>query len=134
MGLSLDLPLRNRQAAANLANQEIAKRQDLYDLRTIEQEIRLDVVQAIAQVEQAKAGVAQALEARRFSQLRLDAEQQRYDLGVSTIFFLLQAQDALIQSENQVLNQSINYRRSLTGLFQATGSLLNQRNVQIQYN
>ena len=134
VGLSLDLPLRNRQAAANLANQEIAKRQDLYDLRTIEQEIRLDVVQAIAQVEQAKAGVAQALEARRFSQLRLDAEQQRYDLGVSTIFFLLQAQDALIQSENQVLNQSINYRRSLTGLFQATGSLLNQRNVQIQYN
>ena len=134
VGLTLDLPLRNRQAAANLANQEIAKRQDLYDLRTIEQEIRLDVVQAIAQVEQAKAGVAQALEARRFSQLRLDAEQQRYDLGVSTIFFLLQAQDALIQSENQVLNQSINYRRSLTGLFQATGSLLNQRNVQIQYN
>ena len=134
VGLTLDLPLRNRQAAANLANQEIAKRQDLYDLRTIEQEIRLDVVQAIAQVEQAKAGVAQALEARRFSQLRLDAEQQRYDLGVSTIFFLLQAQDALIQSENQVLNQSINYRRSLTGLFQATGSLLNQRNVQILYN
>jgi outer membrane protein TolC len=134
VGLSLNLPLRNRQAAATLANQEIAKRQDLYDLRTTEQEIRLDVVQAIAQVEQAKAGVTQALEARRFSQLRLDGEQQRYDLGVSTIFFLLQAQDALIQSQNQVVNQSINYRRSLTNLYQATGDLLNQRNVQIQYN
>lgn len=134
VGLSLDLPLRNRQAAANLANQTIAKKQDLYDLRSTEQDVRLDVVQAIAQVEQAKAGVTQALEARRFSQLRLDAEQQRYDLGVSTIFFLLQAQDALIQSQNQVVNQSINYRRAVTGLHQATGDLLNQRNVQIQYN
>ncbi len=134
VGLSLDLPLRNRQAAADLANQTIAKKQDLYDLRSTEQDVRLDVVQAIAQVEQAKAGVTQALEAQRFSQLRLDAEQQRYDLGVSTIFFLLQAQDALIQSQNQVVNQSINYRRSLTNLYLATGDLLNQRNVQIQYN
>jgi outer membrane protein len=134
VGLSLNLPLRNRQAAATLANQSIAKKQDLYDLRSTEQDIRLNVVQAIAQVEQAKAGVTQALEARRFSQLRLDAEQQRYDLGVSTIFFLLQAQDALIQSQNQVVNQSINYRRAVTGLHQATGDLLNQRNVQIQYD
>lgn len=134
VGLSLNLPLRNRRAAADLANQTIAKRQDLYDLRSTEQDVRLDVVQAIAQVEQAKAGVTQAVEARRFSQLRLDAEQQRYDLGVSTIFFLLQAQDALIQSQNQVVNQSINYRRAVTGLHQATGDLLNQRNVQIQYN
>jgi outer membrane protein len=134
VGLSLNLPLRNRQAAATLANQAIAKKQDLYDLRSTEQDVRLDVVQAIAQVEQAKAGVTQAIEARRFSQLRLDAEQQRYDLGVSTIFFLLQAQDALIQSQNQVVNQSINYRRSLTTLYVSTGDLLNQRNVQIQYN
>ena len=134
VGLSLNLPLRNRQAAANLANQTIAKKQDLYDLRSAEQDVRLNVVQAIAQVEQAKAGVMQAVEARRFSLLRLDAEQQRYDLGVSTIFFLLQAQDALIQSQNQVVNQSINYRRAVTGLHQATGDLLNQRNVQIQYN
>src|SRR5690606_26709592 len=110
VGLSLNLPLRNRQAAANLANQTIAKKQDLYDLRSTEQEVRLDVVRAIAQVEQAKAGVTQALEARRFSQLRLEGEQQKYDLGVSTIFFLLQAQDALIQSQNQVVNQSISYR------------------------
>jgi outer membrane protein TolC len=134
VGLTLNLPLRNRQAAANLANQTIQKKQDLYDLRSTEQEVRLDVVRAIAQVEQAKAAVAQALEARRFSQLRLEGEEQKYDLGVSQIFFLLQAQDGLIQSQNQVVNQSISYRRALTTLYQATGDLLNQRGVQIQYD
>ncbi len=134
VGLSLNLPLRNRQAAANLANQAIQKKQDLYDLRSQEQDVRLNVAQAVAGVEQAKAGVSQALEAQRFSQLRLDAEQQRYDLGVSTIFLVLQAQDALIQSQNQVVQQSIAYRRALTTLYVATGDLLNQRSVQIQYD
>jgi outer membrane protein TolC len=47
---------------------------------------------------------------------------------------VLQAQDDLVQSENSLLNQSINYHRALTALYQATGDLLNQRNVQIQYN
>lgn len=134
VGLSLNLPLRNRQAAATLANQSIAKKQDLYDLRSTEQDVRLNVVQAIAQVEQAKAGVGQAVEARRFSQLRLDAQQQRYDLGVGTILELLLAQDALIASQAVVVQQSISYRRALTNLYVATGDLLDQRNVQIQYN
>lgn len=134
VGLSLNLPLRNRQAGANLANQAIAKKQDLYDLRSTEQDVRLDVVQAIAGVEQAKAAVQQATEARRFSQLRLDAEQQKYDLGVSETFFVLQAQQDLVGSENALLNQSINYRRALTRLYQATGDLLTQRKVQIQYD
>lgn len=134
VGLTLNLPLRNRRGVAALANQAIAKKRDLYDLRSTEQDIRLDVVQAVAGLEQAKASVEQALVAQRFSQLRLDAEQQKYDLGVSTAFLVLQAQADLLQSENSLLNQSINYRRSLTSLFQATGDLLNQRSVQIQYD
>jgi len=134
VGLSLNLPLRNRQAAATLANQAIAKKQDLYDMRSTEQDVRLDVVQAIAGLEQAKAAVQQATEARRFSQLRLDAEQQKYDLGVSETFFVLNAQVDLVTAENAVLNQSINYRRALTRLYQATGDLLAQRKVQIQYD
>jgi outer membrane protein TolC len=78
--------------------------------------------------------VQQATEARRFSQLRLDAEQQKYDLGVSETFFVLNAQVDLVTAENAVLNQSINYRRALTRLYQATGDLLAQRKVQIQYD
>lgn len=134
VGLTLNLPLRNRRGVAALANQAIAKKRDLYDLRSTEQDIRLDVVQALAGLEQAKASVEQALVAQRFSQLRLDAEQQKYDLGVSTAFLVLQAQGDLLQSENLLLNQSITYRRSLTSLYQATGDLLNQRSVQIQYD
>src|SRR5690606_32720560 len=131
--LVINLPLRNRQASADLADATIQKRRDLYQLRAIEQDIRLDVVQAIAGVEQSKAGVEQATVARDFAQQRLDAEQQKYDLGVTTAFIVLDAQDRLLQSEADLLDQSIAYRRAMLALYLSTGELLQQRNVSIRY-
>lgn len=134
VGLTLNLPIRNRQASADLADATIQKRRDLYQMRAIEQDIRLDVLQAIAGVEQSKAGVEQATVARDFAQKRLDAEQQKYDLGVTTAFIVLDAQDRLLQSEADLLDQSVAYRRSLLTLYRATGELLEQRNVSIRYD
>ena len=121
-------------AAADLADAAIQKKRDLYQLRSIEQDIRLDVVQAIAGVEQSKAGVQQAAVARDFAQKRLDAEQQKYDLGVTTTFIVLDAQDRLLQSEADLLDQAVAYRRALLTLYRATGQLLQERGVRIEYN
>lgn len=134
VGLTLNLPLRNRRAAADLSDASIQKRRDLYRLRSIEQDIRLDVLQAIAGVEQSKAGVEQATVARDFAQKRLDAEQQKYDLGVTTAFIVLDAQDRLLQSEADLLDQAVSYRRSMLTLYRATGELLEERSVQIRYD
>ncbi len=134
VGLTLTLPIRNRQAAANLSDAAIQKKRDLYQLRSIEQDIRLDVVQAVAGVELSKAAVQQAEVARNFAQLRLDAEQKKYDLGVNTAFIVLDAQDDLVQSQANLLNQSISYRRALLALYLSTGELLQQRGVQVRYD
>lgn len=134
VGLTLNLPLRNRRAAADLADAAIQKKRDLYQLRANEQDIRLDVVQAIAGLEQSKAGVQQATVARDFAQKRLDAEQQKYDLGVTTTFIVLDAQSRLLQSESDLLDQEVAYRRALLTLYRATGELLRERGVSIDYN
>ena len=134
VGLSIELPLRNRQAAADLSDAVIQKRRDLYQLRSIEQEIRLDVLQAIAGVELSKASVQQATVARDFAQKRLEAEQRKYDLGVSTAFIVLDAQDDLVSSEADLLAQGIAYRRSLITLYLATGELLERRDVALRYD
>ena len=133
VGLSLQLPIRNRRAAAGLSDAVIAKRRDLLQMRNQEQQIRLDVLQAIAGVEQSKAGVQQATVARDFAQKRLDAEQKKYDLGVSTAFVVLDAQDDLVSSAANLLAQSIAYRRALLTLYQATGELLDKRGVVLDY-
>jgi len=134
VGLSLQLPLRNRRAAADLSDAAIQKKRDLYQLRSIEQDVRLDVLQAIAGLEQAKASVQQAAVAQDFAQKRLDAEQKKYDLGVNTAFIVLDAQDDLVQAEADLIDQGVAYRRSLLTLFRSTGELLDKRGVEIRYD
>ncbi len=131
-GLTLELPLRNRRAAADLANASIQKKRDLYNLRSVEQEVRLDVLQAISGVELSEAALKQASVARDFAQKRLEAEQKKYDLGVNTAFFVLQAQNDLLDAESEVLRQAIAYRRSMLTLLRSTGRLLETRGVQLQ--
>jgi outer membrane protein len=134
MGLTLNLPLRNRRAAADLANSAIQKKRDLYQLRSQEQRIRQDVLNAVAGVDLAKAALQQATVARDFAQKRVDAEQKKYDLGVQVAFFVLQAQTDLAAANADVVSQSIAYRRSMLDLLQSTGELLEARGVAIQYN
>lgn len=132
-GLTLNLPLRNRRAAADLSDATIQKKRDLYALRSQEQQIRLEVVQAVAGLELAKATVQQATVALDFAQKRLDAEQKKYDLGVTTIFLLLTAQSDLVSAQSDLLNQTIAYRRSLLSLLRSTGELLTERGVVLTY-
>ncbi len=133
MGLSLNLPLRNRRAAADLANSSIQKKRDLYQLRSQEQRIRQEVLNAVAGVELAKAALEQATVARDFAQKRVDAEQKKYDLGVQVAFFVLEAQTDLALANADVVAQSIAYRRSMLDLLQSTGELLEARGVSIRY-
>jgi outer membrane protein TolC len=134
MGLTLNLPLRNRRAAADLANSSIQKKRDLYQLRSQEQRIRQEVLNAVAGVELAKAALEQATVARDFAQKRVDAEQKKYDLGVQVAFFVLEAQTDLALANADVVAQSIAYRRSMLDLLQATGELLEARGVSIRYD
>ena len=133
-GLTLQLPLRNRRAAANLSNSVISKKRNLYNLRSLEQEIRLAVLNAIAGVELSKAAMQQAAVALDFSRKRLDAEQKKYDLGVNTAFIVLDAQDDLVQSEADLLQEAIGYRQAVVTLLQSTGELLEARGIQLSYD
>lgn len=128
-GLTLRLPIRDRAAYATLADALVNKRQDALTVRNIEQAIRLDVLNAVNNVESSKASVRLAIVARDFAQKRLDAEQKKYELGTSQIFFVLQAQSDLIQAQSDLVRESVNYRRNNLNLLRRTGELLEERGV-----
>ena len=130
--LTLRLPIRDRVAQADLADATVSKRLDSLRARSLEQTIRLDVLNAITQVENSRASVKLAEVALDFSQKRLDAEQKKYDLGVTTIFFLLDAQNSLTSAQANVVRQSVDYRRNLLSLLRVTGTLLEERGVAVQ--
>ena len=58
--------------------------------------------------------------------------EARIELGVTQLFFVLDAQTQLNLAENDVLRQSITYRRSLITLHQMLGDLLPERGVELQ--
>jgi outer membrane protein TolC len=101
----------------------------MLNVRASEQQIRLDTLNAINQVENSRASVRLAQIARDLSQKRVEAEQKKYELGTSTIFLVLSAQNDLTRDEANLVNQSVGYRRNLLTLMQRTGELLAERGV-----
>jgi outer membrane protein len=131
-GLTLQLPIRDRNAAANLADALVNKKLDALRARSTEKAIRLQVLQAVTQVENSRASVDLAKVARDLAQKRVDADQKRYELGTTTIFFVLASQNDLVTAESALVRESINYRINLMTLLQRTGELLEERGIQVQ--
>ncbi len=131
-GVRLNLPLRNRAAAADYADAVVSKRLDMLRVRNQEQTARLDVVNAITEVERSRASVELAGVALDLAQKRLDAERKKFDLGTTTMFFVLDAQTQYNTSQSNLVNQTVNYRRNLTTLQRVTGDLLTERGIAIQ--
>jgi outer membrane protein len=131
-GLTLSLPLKNRAAAANLADAMVSKKLDAFRLRSAEQGVRLQVLNAITNLDNSRASVDLAKMARDLAQKRVDAEQKKYELGIDTIFFLLTAETDLTTAESQLVNQTINYRLSELALLRSLGTLLEERGIAVQ--
>jgi outer membrane protein TolC len=127
----LNLPIKNRAAQADLGTALVSKRRGLYSLRQLEQSIDLEVRNAANQLEQTKLSMTAAKVARDLAQKTLEAEQRKYELGASQIFFVLDAQTQLAQAEVSLLQAQISYQRAVTDLDRATGQLLERHRVQI---
>ncbi|MBI4904211.1 MAG: TolC family protein [Acidobacteria bacterium] len=130
--LTFQFPVRDRRAAADLADAAVQRKRDTLQLRTTMQTARLEVLQAINNVENSRASLKLAVIARDLAQKRQDAEQKKYDLGTSTIFFVLAAQTDLTQAESNLVTQTVNYRRNLIVLRHRTGELLTDRGIVVQ--
>jgi outer membrane protein TolC len=131
-GLSLSLPIRNRAAAANLTDATVGKKMDALRLRAIIQTVRLQVLNAVTNLENSRASVELAKVARDLAQKRVDAEQKKYELGIDQIFFVLAAQTDLTTAESQLVNQTISYRLNQLALLRALGTLLDERRISVQ--
>lgn len=131
-GLTLTLPIRDRNAAANLADAVVQKRMDALKVRSTEENVRLQVLNAVSLVEQSRESVRIAKIARDLAQKRVEADQQRYELGVITLFFVLDSQNAFVLAESNLVAQTISYKRNVLNMLQRTGDLLDERGIVLQ--
>ena len=130
--VQLQLPIRSRAAQANLGEARVTRRQDLYRQRQETQALWQEVKNAVHQLEQAKLSMAAAKISRDLAQKTLEAEQRKYELGASQIFFVLDAQTQLAQAELSVVQADIGYQQAVAGVEHATGTLLENHKVKIE--
>jgi outer membrane protein len=128
-GLTLRLPIKDRAASANLSDAVVQKRLDVLKRRSTEENVRLQVLTAISQLESSRESIRIATIARDLAQKRVEADQKRYELGTTTLFFVLASQTDYILAESNLVNQNITYRRNLLNLYQRTGQLLDERGI-----
>jgi outer membrane protein len=131
VGVTIQLPLRNRTAEANLAGVSIQRERLLATIYAQEQAIELEVRNAAQAVEITRRQIETALAARESAEIQLAGEQKRYQTGLSTIFLVFQFQNQLVNARTAELRAQANYNQALASLQRATSMTLRANSVSI---
>ena len=130
-GVNLSIPIRNRQAQADMARALLERRQYETQLQQWKNNIAQQVRSANIGVIQARAQIEAARKATILAQQTLDAEQKKFKLGESTVFLVIQAQRDLATAEGNEVTARSTYAKALTSFQQQTGTLLKSYNIEM---
>lgn len=112
LGLSFSYPIGSSPAEANVARARLQRQQALAQSRQLELTIATEVTNAALNVESNRERLQAAIAARELAERRLEAEQSRFEVGLTTNFFVVQGQRDLRDAQNAELRTLLDYRRA----------------------
>jgi outer membrane protein TolC len=131
VGFNLSIPLSNRSAQADNAR-AVTQRDSLEAKRTqLAQQIALDVRNAQTAVEMNRARITAAERALELANLQSEAEQKKFQLGISQLRFVLEEQRNVTDAETTHIQALVNYAKSLVDYDRAVGRTLRKNNIEI---
>lgn len=128
-GFSLNIPLRNRAAQSDYVTSLIEVRQNELSLRKQQNQVRVDVQNAVIGIQQARARYDAAVQARVLSEQTVDSDQKRYALGASTAYQVIQDQRDLATSQSSEVQAMANYSHARISYEQSLGIILDKYNI-----
>jgi outer membrane protein TolC len=131
VGLSLSIPLRNREAQANQVRAQLEYRQAQVRLHQLENQVRVEVRNAQFDLKQNLVAVEAAQSAVDFARQTLDADQQKLKVGLTTTTAILQDASLLTTSESNLVSAKAAYEKSRVELDRATGLLLDHSGIDV---
>jgi outer membrane protein len=131
IGLSLTIPLRNREAQANQVRAELEYRQAQVRQHQLENQVRIEVRNAQFDVKQNRAAVQAAQSAVDLARQTFDADQQKLKVGLTTQTAILQDASVLTTSESNLVSAKAAYEKSRIELDRSTGLLLDHAGIDI---
>ena len=129
VGLTLSIPIRNRQGQADQVRAELEYRQAQVRLQQLSNQVRIEVRNAQFALQQNRASVQAAQAAVDFASETLHAEQQKLSAGVSNPTAVLQDQSGLTTAESNLVSAKAAYEKARVELDRATGLLLDHSGI-----
>jgi outer membrane protein len=111
--VNFSYPLGGSAADAVYARSRVQRNQTAAQLKALELQVATEVTNAALQVESSLKTYEAANVARSLAETRLSAEQSRFEVGLSTNFFVVQAQRDLSTAQNSELRALLNYRKAI---------------------
>jgi len=134
VGLTLQIPILNRGAQADYSRAVTDLRTSNKRKEAIAQQIALDVRNAYTQIDLNRARIETTRVAHQLAIRKLDAEQRKFELGTSTLRFVLEEQRNLAQAETDEIQALVNYAKALVEYQRSVGTTLKKFNIDIQSN
>jgi len=131
VGLSLNIPIRNRLAQSNQVRAELEYRQAQVRQHQLENQVRIEVRNAQFDVKQNRAAVQAAQSAVDLARQTLDADQQKLKVGLTTQVTILQDAATLTTGESNLVSAKAAYEKSRIELDRATGLLLDHAGIDV---
>jgi outer membrane protein TolC len=131
VGATIQIPLHNRTAKANLASARIQGEQLVATIQSEEQAVEVDVRNAVQAVDTTQSQVKTARAASKTAEIQLAGELKRYQAGMSTTFLIFQFEDQLVTARTAEIRAEANYNQALSNLQRATSATLRANRVMV---
>lgn len=131
VAFAVQIPLKSRSVDSQLAQTQISKRQLIMNRTKSEQNIIVQVRNAVEALETSRQRVETSKVSLRFAQEQLDGETQRFEAGMSQNFQVLQRQADLSAAQGAALQALIAYKKAVIALQQNVYNLLESNDFEI---
>ncbi len=131
IGLTLTIPIRNREAQSNQVRAELEYRQAQVRELQLENQVRIEVRNAQFDVKQNRVAVQAAQSAVDLARQTLDADNQKLKVGLTTNTVILQDASTLTTGESNLVSAKAAYEKSVIELDRATGLLLDHAGIDV---
>ena len=129
--LQVTLPIHNRIADADLARDELQVKQSQVRVKQLQNQARLEVEDALIAMRRSRSSYEAAVQARKFQQESLEAEQTKFEVGASTAFFVIQYESLLAQAKSTEVAALSSYVKAKAALQRATGAILDANGISV---
>ena len=129
--LNVSYPLGQSSADAALARAQLQTQQVQAQLRQLNLQVATEVTNAVVQIEAIARRIDAAIAARELAQEQLDAEQSRFEAGLTTNFFVVQAQRDLSAAQDTELRAILDQQKALVELDRVQRTSLSNAGISI---